>query len=388
MPNGASSDEPAIVADQLHLRPLMRTDDGPKEIGDYLYTDRPQLSLHIVSFTDATLVSLTWPHTLWDAMGRRDFLMAWTAILAGRTDDIPAAYGPDEYPLKGFYDNPPEPYKLESKRLSLPQLIIFGFRYWFEGFWYSEEKGRAVCLPAAFMESLRATATAEARAAAGDSAQDVFLSDGDLISAWCARIFAEHARLGKNQTMCILNALGWRSLLQPDVLSSSKAYIGNAASGAFAHIRAGDIVSRPLSYTASAVRSAIKEQATRRQLEAFAHSLSESLKATGAPIMVGDATMQLVVVSNWSKAKFFDMDFSPAIVGGLKPTKGSASPGKPVYIQACAFSKGSSVRNAFQISGKDADGNYWLSATLRSEMWDSIERALCGTATKLLPGNV
>lgn len=380
LPSGAPGDEPAVVGDPFHLRPLMRPDDGPKEIGDYLYSDRPQLSVHIVSFTDATLVSLTWPHTLWDAMGRREFLLAWTAILAGRIDNVTPAYGPDEYPLQDFYDNPDEPYKLLNKRLSLPQLLLFGFRYWFDSFWYSEEKGRVVCLPAAFMDSLRATAMEEARAAAGTSAQDVFLSDGDLITAWCSRMFAQHAQLSPGQTICILNALGWRTLLQPDVLSPSKAYIGNAASGAFAHVKAEDVVSRPLSYTALEVRGAIKEQATRSQLEAFAHLSRETLKTTGAPLLLGDATMQLIIVSNWSKAKFFDMDFSGALGGHSKPTGDSTSPVKPVYIQACAFNKGSPVRNAFQVSGKDAQGNYWLSATLRGEVWDAIEQALRGTA--------
>lgn len=98
----------------------MRPDDGPQEIEDYLHTDRPQLSLHVVSFTDATLVSLTWPHTLWDAMGRREFLLAWTAVLAGRTDDVRPAYGADEQPLRGFADNPREEYKLLGKKLSVP----------------------------------------------------------------------------------------------------------------------------------------------------------------------------------------------------------------------------------------------------------------------------
>ena len=148
----------------------MRPDNGPKELEDYLNTDRPQLSLHVVSFTDVTLVSLTWPHTLWDAMGRREFLLAWTAVLAGSTGDVPQVYGADEDPLRGLYDNPKEPYKLLSKRLSLPQLLVFGFRYWFDHFWYNAEKARVVCLPAAFMNRLRTKAIAEAKAAAGDSA--------------------------------------------------------------------------------------------------------------------------------------------------------------------------------------------------------------------------
>lgn len=259
---------------------------------------------------------------------------------------------------------------------------MFGLRYWFESFWYPAEKARSVCLPAAFMHRLRETATAEARAAAGDSAKDVFLSDGDLISAWCARLLAEHAQLSPGRTVCILNALGYRALLQPDLLSPDKAYLCNAAGGVYAHMTAGDVASLPLGHTAAAVRRSITEQATRGQLEAVTHLAVESIKATGSPPLFGDATMQLMVVSNWSKGKFFDMDFSPAIVPGSKTANEGAPAGKPVYIQACAFNKGYSIRNAFQVSGKDSRGNYWLSATLRAEVWDSVERALRGTAER------
>ena len=373
VPSGSPSDEPAVVLDPYGLQSLMRPDDGPKEIGDYLYTDRPQLALHIVSFTDATLVNLTWPHTLWDAMGRRELLLAWTAVLAGREDDVAPAYEPDEHPLRGFADEPREEYKLLGMRLSLPQLLVFGFRYWLEGFWYSAEKSRVVCLPAAFMARLRAESAAEAKAA--DPEGNGFLSDGDLISAWCARQMAEHTPLGAGQTLCVTNAMGWRALLQPDVLEKGKAYLGNATCLSYAHVKAGDIVSRPLGYTASAVRRSLREQATRPQLEAVAHLLAETYQATGNPPVFGNAGMKLMVVSNWSKGRFFDMDFSPAVVGGAG--EGGV---RPVYIQPCVFNKGFSTRNAFQVSGKDGAGNYWLSATLRSEVWDAIERSLSTTA--------
>ena len=46
-------------------------------------TDLPALSVHIVSFADATLLTLSWSHVSLDAMGRQSLLKAWTAVLNG-----------------------------------------------------------------------------------------------------------------------------------------------------------------------------------------------------------------------------------------------------------------------------------------------------------------
>ena len=58
------------------------------KLDDYLDADAPQLRLHIVSFNDKILVSLYWPHTLMDAMGKRELLDAWTLMLG----DEPTRY--------------------------------------------------------------------------------------------------------------------------------------------------------------------------------------------------------------------------------------------------------------------------------------------------------
>jgi hypothetical protein len=52
------STKPAIVGDPEEFHDIMRPADAPKTFEDYLRTDRPQLGLHIVSFRDATLVTL------------------------------------------------------------------------------------------------------------------------------------------------------------------------------------------------------------------------------------------------------------------------------------------------------------------------------------------
>lgn len=46
----------------------------PTTIKELISQDTPQLRLHITSFKDATLVALSWPHTLMDAKGYQALL--------------------------------------------------------------------------------------------------------------------------------------------------------------------------------------------------------------------------------------------------------------------------------------------------------------------------
>ncbi|PHH86825.1 hypothetical protein CDD83_9695 [Cordyceps sp. RAO-2017] len=90
---------PAVVAHSEDFQSLSRAPGSPTTLNDYLKNDYPQLGLHIVTFTDATIVTLQWPHTLFDLMGQKAVLDAWTLILQGRRDEVPPTYAADCDPL-------------------------------------------------------------------------------------------------------------------------------------------------------------------------------------------------------------------------------------------------------------------------------------------------
>ncbi|ELQ32464.1 hypothetical protein OOU_Y34scaffold01147g2 [Pyricularia oryzae Y34] len=64
----------------------------PKCLDDYLRSDLPQLWLHIVSFEDATLTCLTWPHATMDGAGLSELLTAWAYTLAGLSNQYSSHY--------------------------------------------------------------------------------------------------------------------------------------------------------------------------------------------------------------------------------------------------------------------------------------------------------
>lgn len=377
-----ASSKPAVVGDPGDFASLMRREDGPTSIDDYIYRDEPQLSLHIVSFTDATLVNLSWPHTFLDAMGRRELLQTWTAVLDGRDGDVKPLLGVYDDPLKDFGRGPQQPYMLEQFALTGWKLAVFGLRFVADLVWYPTEETRIVCLPAAHMQKLRADAMADLEAQHKGDGKKPFVSDGDLVSGWITRLAVQQLESpNSTRAIHIMNAFGLRSLLANDLLPSDSAYIANAVAGVWAMAPAKDILNKPLSFIASEIRRSIAEQGERGQLEARYAIQRTILETTGQQSLFGEPGMRMVIISNWTKGRFFESDFSAAVVkpGIAKdsPELSSTKVGRPSYIQVVGYSTGNlPSRNAFPIIGKDNAGNYWISGALRKGLWDRIEDVL------------
>lgn len=179
-----------------------------------------------------------------------------------------------------------------------------------------------------------------------------------------------------SRTIVIMNAFGMRNVLSDDLLPKGCAFVSNASINVLAFMSAADMLARPLSYIALKVREAITQQGTRAQVEAFTFNMRESISKTGRAPLYGDSSMLMVIFSNWSAAKFFETDFSAAVIeSGLSLEKRSNALGRPSYINADGKIRGFFGRNAFPIMGKDAGGNYWLSGPARAEVWPEIEKS-------------
>ncbi|KAF2174777.1 hypothetical protein K469DRAFT_743569 [Zopfia rhizophila CBS 207.26] len=341
------------------FRPILLPPNSATKLEDWIYSDRPQFQLHIVSFEDATLVTLSWLHKLLDAMGRSVLLKAWTAVLEGREHDVPELYGYDFDPLASL-GAPPSKIESEEeveesviadRQLKGWSMFKFVISYVWELLIHRREEQRMICIPAAYFKRLKeqclqdlkgmhpATITMDT---SDPSNPKPFLSDGDTIS--------------------ILNVFGMRNLLSstsPVLLPKGKAYIANA----------------PLGLIASEIRRSLVEQGTRSQVNAICRLQKRSLAKTGIVPVFGTSDMTFGAFSNWSKGKMFETDFSAAVV---KEGEVKHIAGRPTYIQADGNAIGFSVRNSAPALGRDNEGNYWVEGMLRCETWENIERAIEG----------
>ncbi|KAH7401364.1 hypothetical protein BKA66DRAFT_406177 [Pyrenochaeta sp. MPI-SDFR-AT-0127] len=390
-----------VIGDLEPLRDITIPKNNTTVLADWIYTDKAQLGLHIVNFTDATLVTLTWMHTLLDAMGRHALLKAWTAVLDGREDDVPEFWGYDFDPLEKLgapgvrqaasatESAKEDEFVLKDQQVKGWNLYKFIFNHKCESFFYPNEETRILVMPASYFATLKKRALQDLESADTSlltmSFKDPknpkpFISDGDILCAWLTRLMASSnpsilASPG-SRTIHILNAFGMRDLLSntaPQLIPRGTAYIGNCVSAMHTFLSQQDFLSLPLGHLAAHFRRDLVLQGTRAQVEA-----NQALaKANGGQqILYGDGDMAMMVFSNWLKAKFFDTDFSPAIV---KDGGKGAGKGKPVYIHVHGtIGKGAAVRGTGSCVGKDAEGNLWLGAVLRKECVEGFVKAVEG----------
>lgn len=317
------SHQPSIVCDPDEFRSLFQREGGPTTLDDYLNSDIPQLGLRIVSFKDKTIVCLDWPHTLMDAMGKRALFDAWTLILQGREDEILTPQGNDTDPLASLGNNPIEPHRLASERLSTFGLAQYDFSNILDIF--RSQENRMVCVPGAFLTKLREEALTDV--------ESDFLSEGDILCAWWTRLQISINNLSPNTTVVLNNAYSLRKpLAQDNLQASSGPYVSNAIGFLPVLLPAHEISEKSLGYAASAVRDAIRELGTREQVEAFAAMWRTSLGKL--PPFFGNSGVHMITFSNWCKAGLYEIDFSATIV---RRGEGSRKPGRPSYIQNNQF---------------------------------------------------
>ncbi|KAG6358382.1 hypothetical protein INS49_014266 [Diaporthe citri] len=134
-------------------------DTTPGSIDDYLNSDSPQLGLHVVTFLDATLVSLNWPHTMTDGLGRLAIVKNWSKVLAGKEDEVAPLKGPLDDPMATVGTGPlhekEEPYAFKDKNLSGIGMANFMAHVIWDKFWVPEHELKVVFIPAKAMAVLR-----------------------------------------------------------------------------------------------------------------------------------------------------------------------------------------------------------------------------------------
>ncbi|KAH8178379.1 transferase family protein [Sarocladium implicatum] len=349
-----ASYRPAIVGNPREFEAFMLRDGAPRNLDDYLFSDLPQLGLHVVSFTDKTVVTLSWPHTAFDIMGQSALLEAWTSKLNGQALKTPI--GSESDLLVPFGTAPRESYKLEDRRMSIAGLMLYAARNAVDLVWRRHEN------------RIELAAREDAESTPGNT----WISEGDVLCAWWTRVMLPQLSIHPERTVLLNNAFSLRKPLENDLLPADCPYLSNAVGFINVLMSAKEILENPVSHLAGEIRRCINEQGTRPQVEAFAAMVRES--ANKLPPFFGDSGMHMITYSNWAKAKLYNVDFSSAVLSSESKRSDDSRVGRPSYTQSLQM--GVTVPNGFPIMGKDLDGNYWLSGYMQEITWVKIEEEL------------
>ncbi|KAJ0121348.1 O-acetyltransferase PaAT-2 [Diaporthe amygdali] len=378
-----ATEKPRLHESSTTFHEFATRENPPLTIEDYCNSDLPQIGLHVVSFTDATLVSVSWPHTMSDAVGIQTLLINWSRVMAGREIEVQHLEDVESNPLDNLEAGEggtlkQEEWILKSSLVSGIWFVIWVVRYIWTIIWVSQES-KLIYLPARTIKALRREAedslVEQTQTLVPGHIEKPFVSDGDVITAWAVRMACLHqaSQQTSQQSITIINALDVRARL-PDLFKQNTAYVGNFAFALFTTTTVGRVMSTSLGELAHTVRQSLLEQAPQAQIRAM---FQELRKTRMGALVVGTATSSPLIFSNWSKTKICEVvDFSPAVIRRGKQGPVISAPGKPVYHHSLHTKRSQTARDAFNILGKDPAGNYWIAAWLPPRAWPRIEEEM------------
>ncbi len=307
----------------------------PKRIDDYCYgadNDEPLLALLVMSFADATLVSLNVPHLVTDAMGLSAIVTNWCRMLAGREDEVvplaPTATI-DEVGAGKLYRSK-EGDEEGLKVLVGWSFFLFALRFFLDIVLGPAMHTRTLFLSARTIEVLRRRTAADL-VSRTEGGQPPFVSDGDIITAWGTRMVARGLGAGSQRRLTAMNVFELRSRLKT-IFRPAAAYVQNTVfvsatdfSGPEAR-GLGDSrgeAATTLGDMALRVRHDLARQTAEPHVHTLVAAYRTSLAEQGRPAVVARSDGMPVIITNWCKARFYEVtDFGPAVVSGLEGQKG------------------------------------------------------------------
>ncbi len=366
---------PSIQPGPEGFRLFAARQDAPETLDDFLLQDIPQLSLHITSFDDATLVALSWPHTLMDVIGQQALLRGWSLVLAGREAEVPPMLSAREDAICEAADMTAEKGEEESrvwrKRLGGWGMLMFGLRFAWDLLWNPVE-ARTLFLPKAAMDRLRERARGDLSAEDG-SGEESFVSEGDVLTAWTMRHVA--SSLPRPRGVTLLHAVNARFRLS-SLIRAPGVFMQNMAVAGFTFLSPAVVATGSMGRIALENRRQLKKQATEGQVLAMMRELRRQPSAREQGLLCGEPSAMLMPFTNWTRADLYrTADFSPALVRAGETGKSRLNPPGTVEFQhAQSMRPSQAVRNVVIVMGKDYGENYWLGGILTPKAWAKIEQ--------------
>ncbi|KAK5992147.1 Acetyltransferase pyiB [Cladobotryum mycophilum] len=331
---------PSIQPGSRDFIPLAMRPDAPTDMKDYLAKDLPQISIHVVSFTDATLVSVMWTHIVMDALGRQEMMKAWSRclkgepiqpLLAAREDLVWDAIDPKKNP---------QVLALEHKRLYGFKFFRFAVRTIWDWLSGPTTQAKTIFIPKWAVDRLR------------DQAQEGLknigkgrgvISRGDVLASWVVQLVAR-AQPQPRPVTC-MGAVDLRTRM-PGVFEE----------GAHTDCTLGEIALK--------TRETLSTQLAEDQITAYLQIIRREKEEGGDASMVfGETDSIIVPISNAAKAYFHkSVDFSPAVIrAGDTSTKRTNPPGTIIYHHPTFIQVNKVMKNWASITS-DREDNYWMTS--------------------------
>ncbi|KIL89223.1 hypothetical protein FAVG1_07617 [Fusarium avenaceum] len=344
---------------------------APKSLKDLTSREVPMLSLHIVSFQDATLVTISWPHVLFDAVGFSHLVEAWSSVLAGRKEKVPALIGARDdvlYDIGDLSQASPQYLSSESRILSGLALAWFIVRFIWTILANPTVESRVICIPKDTVQNLHRRVLDDIKEGK-DGVNDPWVSPSDAILACLSRTVFDSA----SHPISMTTPIDARTRLS-HLKDAEGVYIQNMILGSFV-VLPPKALKGSLGSQALESRQGMLNQMEETNLVGILQLFRKRWESgkTRAPIFAAPGSVILTTNSRLKVDLFTKANFSLAVLRADNSQARNNPLGTPVYHYAATINPNIAFRNFVNIHTKDPEGNYWLTGFFTPRQWSKIE---------------
>ncbi|KAF7341607.1 hypothetical protein MSAN_02058100 [Mycena sanguinolenta] len=368
IPNVLTGSEPCITPDP-ELETFFHSPTCPKTPDEFVQHSAPLLHIHVSVFEDLTFLGFLAPHAVFDAVGARTLLDAWTRLLRG--EDIHSIPGMawDAQPFAPFESGPVNvevqrgwfkadpPLRAQDKREDSPAELD------------PKDVRRFVRVPKTFLQDAKTKIMDELRAEESGE----YVGSGDVLTAWWLKTLYDRRSLVDHTPVHVHVLKNLRDLpVFANDAPLKDPYIHNAISTIpVPPIPAGAFQMESLGMLALRIRRSIlaykaDPEAIRADLRWCCAEASRYEVISPCP-PGAEHSFQ----TDWRAAKLADLDFTGAVVGneGMKTTAHVVF----VYPLLCTVLK-PYRRGVSRVVMDDADA-VWMCETRGEKDWEGIRQA-------------
>ncbi|KAK2608720.1 hypothetical protein QQS21_002709 [Conoideocrella luteorostrata] len=370
--------EPSIQPLDQELRHLMAPDDYPEAVDGLLQKDKPQLSLFINSFNDATLVSIAFPHTLLDTSSFTHLVQNWSLVLGGRDSEVP--------PLLDAYKDAVEDLiqknshvVLEESRLE--KMRLKGFGYWkllarhVADAAQRKRRLQALYIPRdtyqRLLEKLGQESSGHDKPNTGNH-----ISEQDLLTAWMIRTIAAQESSPRPVTLITLyNLRDYSPTLKQ---AGRKGNFAQNMPSSTCALFPSDATQKSVAEIAKSYNDQMTELTSEDEMVAYLRQVRQELTKEKPSLALYGSTDALVVFANpLAQLDLTKMaDFGPAVKSPVEEQverlDRRTPPGR---IVANVFNSlnwtDAGIDSLFPLGG-DYEGGCWVAARLSAASWSSL----------------
>lgn len=360
------------------FRTLQVRKDFPTSLDAIIEAGLPQLSLHIHSFNDATVVGFAWPHTLMDGIARAGMMRSWSLVMAGQEDKVPRIAGARQdvlFDMKTHDTTDQDDFFAEKRLLKGIRLARFIYRWGWDKLTAPPKVWRAMYLPRVKYDMLVDRIKSQVLQMGLDLDKKLFVSEVDALTAWITQKVA--LMEPKPRPVTIMSLFNCRYRLEK-LHHSESIYAQNTVLMSYTLLSPqearGAVAPLAISH-----REQVVKQTTESRVVSFVQWLRKEIEKGNHKLpLCGETDSVVIFLNPLTKADLIKVaDFGPAVVRlGENEKARSNPPGTMLNFFYKTVHEPMPCVNSFTILGKDHDGGAWCSGYLSAQVWEAVDQDL------------